>query len=477
MDREGYRVERDLFGEVLIPVEAYYDTSTVRAIENFPISGLRFPRAFIRALGLIKYSAAKVNLKLGLLDRDRAEAIMRAALEVVDGRYDDQFVVDIFQTGSGTSTNMNANEVIANRAAELLGGKKGDKKLIHPNDHVNMCQSTNDVFPTAIHISVAESIIKMLLPSLKILEESLRMKASEFESIVKCGRTHLQDAVPITLGQEFSGYASMIRHGIQRLERNMEEILELPIGGTAVGTGLNAHPDFGRMVVEEISNITNIMFKVSENRFEQLQLRDSCVSISGCLRTIAGSILKIIRDLRLLSSGPNTGLGEIEVPATQPGSSIMPGKVNPVILESSMLVCVKIFGSDLTIALSNQLGELELNMGMPLIAYELLESIRLLSNMSKNLAVKCINGLRANVERCRYYAEVSPALVTALTPIIGYDRGALIAKKIVDEKKTITQALIEEGYSVDDLKDVIDPLRLTKGGIISKTSIKRGESL
>ncbi|MCS7126297.1 MAG: class II fumarate hydratase [Aigarchaeota archaeon] len=472
MREESYRVERDVFGEVLVPVEAYYGVNTVRALESFPISGLRFPRVFIRALGLIKYSAAKANLKLGLLDRDRAEAIMKAAYEVVEGRYDDQFVVDVFQTGSGTSTNMNVNEVIANRAEEILGGKRGEKKLVHPNDHVNMCQSTNDVFPTAIHVSVAESIIKMLIPSLKILENSLWTKAKEFEEVVKCGRTHLRDALPITLGQEFSGYASAIRHGIQRLEKSLEEVFELPIGGTAVGTGLNAHPEFGKIVVEELSSITGIRFKLAENRFEQLQLRDACVSISGSLRTISGSILKIIRDLRLLSSGPNTGLGEIEVPATQPGSSIMPGKVNPVILESSMLACIKIFGNDLTIALSNQLGELELNMGMPLIAYELLQSIQLLSNTSKNLAVKCIDGLRADVERCRYYADVSPALITALTPIIGYDAGALIAKKVVDEKKTVKQVLIEEGYPVDELKDIIDPLKLTKGGLVSKMSMK-----
>lgn len=471
MSNEEYRIEKDLLGEVAIPMEAYYGVNTARAIENFPISGLRFPRIFIRALGLIKYSAAKANLRLGLLDHKRAEAIMKAAIEVAEGRWDDQILVDIFQTGSGTSTNMNINEVIANRAAELLGGKKGDKKLVHPNDHVNMCQSTNDVFPTAIHVSVAESITKTLIPNLKTLEDALWSKSREFEGVVKSGRTHLQDAVPITLGQEFSGYASAIRHGIQRLQENFKEILELPIGGTAVGTGLNAHPEFGRIVIEELSNLTGISFKLAENRFEQLQLRDACVSISGCLKTIAGSILKIVRDLRLLSSGPNTGLGELEVPAVQSGSSIMPGKVNPVILESSMLVCVKIFGNDLTINLSNQLGELELNMGMPLIAYELLQSIQILSNMSKNLATKCIERLRANVERCRYYAEVSPSLLTVLTPIIGYDTGAELAKKVIEKKKTVKQVLIEEGYYVDDLQDLIDPVKLAKGGIISKKSV------
>lgn len=469
MGQIEYRVEEDALGRMEIPLDLYYGINTVRAIQNFQISGLRFPRVFIKALGLIKYAAAKANLELGLLEKEKAEAIMRAAMEVAEGRFDDQFVVDVFQTGSGTSTNMNANEVIANRAIEILGGRKGDKKLIHPNDHVNMCQSTNDVFPTAINVSVTDYILNYLIPNLEILKKTLEDKMKEFEDIVKSGRTHFQDAVPITLGQEFSGYLSAISRGIERLKKNIDELLELPIGGTAVGTGLNAHPDFGRLVVEELSKLMGIPFRISENRFAALQLRDSCVLISGVLKSIAGSILKLANDLRIMSSGPNTGLGEIELPAVQPGSSIMPGKINPVIPESVMLACVKVIGNDLSITLANQLGELELNMGMPLIAYDLLQSIQLLGNASKSLATKCINGIRANIEKCRYYAEVSPSLVTIITPLIGYDKAARIAKKIIEEKKTLREILIEEGFSEEEVNEMLNLKRLTKGGIIRKT--------
>lgn len=468
MEKVGYRAEEDVLGVVEIPINVYYGISTARAIQNFQISGLCFPRIFIKALGLIKYAAAKVNMELGLLEREKAEAIMKASMEVAEGRFDVHFPVDVFQTGSGTSTNMNANEVIANRAIEILGGKIGDKKLIHPNDHVNMCQSTNDVFPTAINISVADSIIDHLLPSLEILKNTLESKVREFEDIVKCGRTHLQDAVPITLGQEFSGYLSAINHGIERIKKNLDELLELPIGGTAVGTGLNAHPDFGRLVVDELARLTGIPFRVAKNKFEALQLRDSCVSISGVLKTIAGSIIKLCNDLRLLSSGPNTGLGEIEIPAVQAGSSIMPGKVNPVILESTMLACVKVIGNDLSITLANQLGELELNMGMPLIAYDLLQSIQILANSSRNLAIKCINGITPDIEKCRYYAEVSPSLITVISPLVGYDAAAKIARKVVGEKKTVREALIEEGFTKREVDEILDLKRLTMGGILRK---------
>ncbi len=469
MSQMGYRVEEDTLGRIEIPLDLYYGINTVRAIQNFQISGLRFPRIFIKALGLIKYAAAKANLELGLLEKEKAEAIMKAAMEVAEGRFDDQFVVDVFQTGSGTSTHMNANEVIANRAIEILGGRKGDKKIIHPNDHVNMCQSTNDVFPTAINISVTDSILNHLIPSLELLKKALEDKVKEFEDIVKSGRTHFQDALPITLGQEFSGYLSAISHGIDRLRKNIEELLELPIGGTAVGTGLNAHPDFGKLVVEELAKLMGIPFRVAGNRFAALQMRDSCVLLSGVLKSIAGSILKLANDLRIMSSGPNTGIGEIELPAVQLGSSIMPGKVNPVIPESVMLACVKVIGNDLSITLANQLGELELNMGMPLIAYDLLQSIQLLGNASKNLATKCINGIRVNIERCRYYAEVSPSLVTIITPLIGYDKAARIARKIIEEKKTLREILIEEGFSEKEINEMLDLKRLTKGGIIRKT--------
>lgn len=464
VDDAGYRVEEDALGKAEIPSRVYYGINTVRAIQNFQISGLRFPRIFIKALGLIKYAAAKANLEVGLLKKEKAEAIMKAAMEVAEGKFDDQFVVDVFQTGSGTSTNMNVNEVIANRANQILRVMTGDKKLIHPNDHVNMCQSSNDVFPTAINISVADSITNQLIPSLETLKDTLEVKVREFNDVIKCGRTHLRDAIPLTLGQEFSGYLSAVTHGIERLKKNLDELMELPIGATAVGTGLNAHPDFGRLVIEELTKLTGIPFRAAMNRFEALQLRDSCVSISGILRTIAGSILKICGDLRLLSSGPNTGLGEIELPPVQPGSSIMPGKVNPVILESAMLACVKVIGNDLSITLANQLGELELNMGMPLIAYDLLQSVQLLSSSSRNLAVKCISGIAANKERCNYYAEVSPSLITVVAPSIGYDVAARIARNIRGEGKTVREALLQEGFDKREIEKILDLRRLVKGG-------------
>jgi len=467
-DGGEYRIERDTLGEMRVPKDAYYGAQTARAVENFPISGWRFPRAFIRAMALIKYAAAKANQRLGYLDAGRAEAIQRAALEVAEGRFDDQFVVDVFQTGSGTSTNMNTNEVIAYRAAELMGGRRGDKTLIHPNDHVNFGQSTNDVFPTAIHVAAAELIAKELTPNLEALEESLRRKAEEFRDVVKAGRTHLQDAMPITLGQEFSGYAAAVKHGIERVKKALEELLELPIGGTAVGTGINTHPDFAKLVVEELRRQTGLEFRVAENRFEAMQLKDACVSTSGALKTVAGSILKIANDLRLLSSGPNTGLAEVELPATQPGSSIMPGKVNPVIPESTLLACVKVIANDVSITMANQLGELELNMGMPLIAYDLLSSIIILANTARNLAVKCVDGIVANAERCRGYAESSPALITVVAPVVGYDKAAAIAKRVLAERRTVREVLLEEGVAADKINEILDLLKMTRGGVLAK---------
>ncbi len=468
-DSGEYRIERDTLGEMRVPKDAYYGAQTARAVENFPISGWRFPRAFIRAMALIKYAAAKANQQLGYLDEKRADAIQKAALEVAEGKFDDQFVVDVFQTGSGTSTNMNTNEVIAYRAAELMGGKKGDKNLVHPNDHVNFGQSTNDVFPTAIHVAAAELIAKELIPSLEILENSLRRKAEEFKDVVKSGRTHLQDAMPVTLGQEFSGYATAIAHGIKRVKKTLEELLELPIGGTAVGTGINAHPDFAKLVVEELRKQTGLEFRIAENRFEAMQLKDACVFTSSALKTVAGSMLKIANDLRLLSSGPNTGFAEITLPATQPGSSIMPGKVNPVIPESTLLACVKVIANDVSITMANQLGELELNMGMPLIAYDLLSSITILANTARNLAVKCVDGIVANVERCRRYAESSPALITVVAPIVGYDKAAAIAKRVLAEGKTVREVLLEEGIAKDRINEILDLLKMTRGGVLAKS--------
>jgi fumarate hydratase class II len=452
-------------GSVKVPASAYYGAQTQRAFENFQISNLVFPRKFIKALGIIKKAAAQVNMQLGLLDKKKGEAISQAAQEVADGKLDHQFILDIFQTGSGTSTNMNANEVIANRAIELLGGTRGDKHTVHPNDHANMSQSSNDVFPTAIHISSVDAIVSDLLPALEKLLRALDEKAEEFSDIVKPGRTHLQDAVPVTLGQEFSAYASMIAHSRERIERAKSSLLEIPIGGTAVGTGINAHPDFGRLVVQRINRMTGLEFYSSKNKFEALQNRDAAVEMSGALRSVAVSLTKISNDLRLLSSGPKTGLAEIELPELQPGSSIMPGKVNPVAPESVSMVCAQAIGNDLSITIAGQSGSLELNAMMPLIAFNLLQSIEIETNAVTLLAEKCIAGIKANRARCRDLAERNYALVTAITPSIGYDRAAQIVKKAQSENKTIREAMLEYGIPEDEVNRILDLKRMTQGGI------------
>lgn len=465
----SYRIESDTLGEMRVPADALYGAQTARAVDNFPISGLTFQRPFIRALGLIKLAAAEANMELGLLDRKIGDAIAKAALEVAEGLHDRHFVVDIFQTGSATSTNMNANEVIANRALEILGLSRGDKKTVHPNDHVNMAQSTNDVIPTAMNVAAVEEIVKKLLPALELLQNELAKKASEFSEYVKAGRTHFQDAVPVTFGQEFSGYATMIKKSIRRVVNALDSLYELPIGGTAVGTGLNAHPEFGSKVVSKLSKLTGLSFRVAENRFEAMGTRDCCLEVSAALRSTAVSLLKICNDLRILSSGPNTGIAEIELPAVQPGSSIMPGKVNPVIVESAMLAAAQVIGYDRAIEEACRLGELELNMGFPLIAYDLLQSIEILANTCTNLAVKCIRGITVNVEKAKKMAESSPALVTVVAPKIGYDKAARIAKKMLAENKTIKQALVEEGiFKPEEVDKVIDLLKITKGGLMEK---------
>jgi fumarate hydratase class II len=451
-------------GSVTVPASAYYGAQTQRALDNFRISGLVFSRRFIRALGIVKEAAACVNMQLGLLDEKKGKAIAQAAQEVTDGELDQEFIVDVFQTGSGTSTNMNANEVIANRSIELLGGTRGDKQVVHPNDHVNMSQSSNDVFPTAIHLSAAEALVADLLPALKKLVLALEEKADEFSDAVKPGRTHLQDAVPVTLGQEFSGYASMIAHGMERIEKAKSSLLELPIGGTAVGTGLNADPDFGRLAVQRINEMMGLQFSPSKNKFEALQNRDAAVETSGALRSVAVSLMKISNDLRLLSSGPEAGLGEIELPAVQPGSSIMPGKVNPVVPESVNMVCAQVIGNDLAITIAGQSGTLELNVMMPLIAFNLLQSIEIEANATRLLAEKCIAGIKANRARCKDLAERSYALATAIAPSIGYDRAAQIAKKAQDENKTIREAMVEEGIPEGEVDRILDLKRLTEGG-------------
>jgi len=459
-----FRIERDSMGEMQVPADAYYGAQTARAVENFPISKLRFGRSFIRALALIKLAAARANSELGLLPENKAQAISQAAREVADGKLDGEFVLDVFQTGSGTSTNMNMNEVIAARAIEILGGKRGDKS-VHPNDDVNMSQSTNDVFPTAIHVAALEGVERELVPALCMLADAFEAKAQEFADVVKSGRTHLQDAVPVTLGQEFSGYASVIRHGVRRVENCRPHLSELAIGGTALGTGLNADPRFAPHVVKELNRLTGLQFRRAENPFEAMQNRDAAVETSGVLRTIAVGLMKIANDLRLLTSGSRTGLNEIELPATQPGSSIMPGKVNPVIAEAVNMVAAQIMGHDAAIAVAALNGNLDLNVMMPIIAYDLVEEIDLMSSACRVLAEKCIRGIKANVERCREYAELTGQLVTAVAPLIGYDKAAAVYKKAVARNTSIRQILLEEKLLPEaKIDEILDLKKLTQGG-------------
>ncbi|MFZ0428608.1 MAG: class II fumarate hydratase [Acidobacteriota bacterium] len=456
-----YRTERDSMGEMRVPEEAYYGAQTQRAVLNFPISDLRFPRPFIRALGLIKKAAAETNLELGLLKPEIAQPILKAADEVIEGRLDEQFVVDIFQTGSGTSTNMNANEVIANRATEIRGGRIGSRE-IHPNDHVNSGQSSNDVIPTAIHVSALEQIETRLLPALRRLHSSLAAKALEFDDIVKIGRTHLQDAVPIRLGQEFSAYAAMIEHALDRMAAVRPRLSELAIGGTAVGTGLNCPPGFPSRVVSRLSQWTGLEFREAANRFEALSARDAAVETSGMLRTVAVSLMKIANDLRWLGSGPRCGIGELLLPPTQPGSSIMPGKVNPVIAEAVTMVAAQVIGNDVTITVSGQAGNFELNVMMPVLAHNLLQSIQLLSNAGSVLAEKCIDGLNADRTRARDMVEKSLAMVTSLAPRIGYDRAAEIAKEAYQTGRTVREiCLREQVLPQDELDEALDPRGMT----------------
>jgi fumarate hydratase class II len=459
------RTERDSMGEMVVPASAYYGAQTARAVENFPISGLRFPASLVHALGTIKGACARVNGALGLLEPRLADAIGRAAAEVAAGRLDAEFVVDVFQTGSGTSTNMNANEVIANRALELLGGRRGDKTLVHPNDHVNMGQSTNDVFPTAIHVAAYGEIVGTLMPALEELAAAFEERAAAFADVVKAARTHLQDAVPMTLGQEFGGYASVVRHGVVRLRTALGHLAELPIGGTAAGTGLNAPPGFGERVVEELRRVTGHPFVPAPNRFEAMANRDAAVEVSGALRTLAVGLMKIANDLRLLASGDRTGLAEIELPAIQPGSSIMPGKVNPVIPEAVNQVAALVIGHDATIAVAGMNGNLDLNVMMPVIAHALLESIAVSAAAARVLATRCVRGIRANVERCREYAELTGQLVTAIAPVVGYDRAADIFKKAAARGVPIRQILEDEAVLPrEEIDRLLDLRRLAEGG-------------
>jgi fumarate hydratase, class II len=464
MATKEYRIERDSLGEVRVPKSAYYGAQTQRAVENFPISGVVFPAIFIHALGLVKYAAVLANESLGLLDTQIAGPIRDAAREVIEGKHDNEFVVDIFQTGSGTSTNMNANEVIANRALELIGKTRGGKE-IHPNDHVNMGQSSNDVIPTAIHIAALESISKNLLPALTRLQNALKEKADAFDEIVKIGRTHLNDATPIRLGQEFSGYARQIELAIERVQDAAKGLQELALGGTAVGTGINTHPQFAAQAIRVIAAETGLPFREAENHFEAQAARDASVHVSGALKTLAVSLIKIANDIRWLASGPRCAIGEIGLPDTQPGSSIMPGKVNPVLCESVIQVAAHVIGCDATITLCGQAGNFELNVTMPVVTLKLLQAIEFTANAINAFIEKCVIGIEANETRCRELVEKSLAMVTALAPFIGYDAAAAIAHEAVTSGKTVREvAQLKTTLAPDQLERALEPWSMTMPG-------------
>ncbi|MET9803430.1 class II fumarate hydratase [Streptomyces sp. NPDC006368] len=459
-----HRIEHDSMGEVRVPAHAKWRAQTQRAVENFPISGQRLERAHIEALARIKAAAAKVNAELGVLDEDIADAIQEAAAEVAEGRWDEHFPVDVFQTGSGTSSNMNTNEVLATLAGERLGRPDA----VHPNDHVNASQSSNDVFPSSIHIAATAAVTGGLIPALEHLAAALERKSAEFAEVVKSGRTHLMDATPVTLGQEFGGYAAQVRYGVERLRASLPRLAELPLGGTAVGTGINTPPGFSAAVIAEVARATGLPLTEARDHFEAQGARDGLVETSGQLRTIAVSLTKIANDLRWMASGPRTGLAEINLPDLQPGSSIMPGKVNPVIPEAVLMVAAQVTGNDATVAAAGAAGNFELNVMLPVIAKNLLESIRLLANASRLLADRTVDGITANVERAREYAESSPSVVTPLNKYIGYEEAAKVAKKSLAERRTIREVVLDSGYvergdlTLQQLDEALDVLRMTR---------------
>lgn len=462
---DSFRIEKDSMGEVKVPDSAYYGAQTVRARENFPVSDILMPKAFIHVLGIIKKATAEVNLQLSLLTGDIAEAIISAADEIIKGKMDGEFVVDVFQTGSGTSTNMNANEVIANRANELMGGKRGQKHPVHPNDHVNMGQSSNDVIPSAIHMVLLLESEAVLIPRLLELADALGEKADEFDDVVKIGRTHLQDATPVRLGQEFSGYEAMVRGGIERIQACYPRLSELAMGGTAVGTGINTHPRFGKMMAEKISSLAGFSFKEARNHFEAQGSRDAVVEFSGALKTVAVSLMKIANDVRWLGSGPRCGIGELHIPALQPGSSIMPGKVNPVIAESLAQVAAHVVGNDAAVTIGGMSGNFELNVMMPMMMYNALQSIQLLASGCAVFNEKCVEGLSANRERCAGFIEQSLAMCTGLVPEIGYDRAVKIAREAWQSGKTIREIVVEQKIVTEKrVEALLDPLSMTKPG-------------
>jgi fumarate hydratase class II len=458
---DEYRIEHDTMGQVRVPSDALWRAQTQRAVENFPISGSTLEPAHVHALALIKAAAARVNAELGVLDRDLADAIEAAAQEVVGGSHDDQFPIDVFQTGSGTSSNMNANEVVATLATRSLG------RDVHPNDHVNASQSSNDTFPTSIHIAATAALTHDLIPALDHLASAFEAKASEFSQVVKAGRTHLMDATPVTLGQEFGGYATQLRLGIDRIDAALPRVAELPLGGTAVGTGINTPPGFSARVIEVLAELTDLPLTEARNHFEAQGSRDALVEASGQLRTIAVGLHKICTDLRWMGSGPRAGLGEVRLPDLQPGSSIMPGKVNPVLPEAMSMVCAQVIGNDGAIAFAGASGNFELNVMMPVMAANLLSSIRLLANASRVLADRCISGIEADEEHCRTLAESSPSVVTPLNRFIGYEAAAAVAKRAVKERRTIREVVIDEGYvdrgalTEQQLDEALDVLRMT----------------
>ncbi|MCU4718333.1 class II fumarate hydratase [Halapricum hydrolyticum] len=463
---DEYRTESDSLGEMQVPADAYWGAQTQRAVENFPISDARFGRRFVRALGIVKKAAAQANRDLGTIPEEKADPIIDAADEVIAGEHDDQFPVDIFQTGSGTSTNMNANEVIANRATEIYGGEVGTRE-IHPNDHVNFGQSSNDVIPTAMHVAALEAVERDVIPGLETLREELQAKEKEFDDVVKTGRTHLQDATPVRLGQEFSGYRAQVEKGIARVEDSTDRLAELALGGTAVGTGLNTHPEFPELAAEYISEGSLLPFREADNHFEAQAAHDAMSEAHGALRTVTGSLHKIANDLRLLASGPRNGLGEIDQPENQPGSSIMPGKINPVVAESVNQVYAQVVGNDAAVSTGAANGQIDLNLYKPVIAYNFLQSAQLLANVSGTFATKFVAKLEADRTHCEQRVQQSMALATALNPAIGYDKASKVAKQALAEDKTIREVVLEEGYlDEDEVDEVLDPAKMTEPGIL-----------
>ena len=454
----GYRKEKDSMGELEVPEDRYYGAQTQRSLQNFKIGGERFQRELIRAYGIVKKAAAKVNSDSGRLDKKIADAISNASDEVIDGKLDDHFPLVIWQTGSGTQSNMNFNEVISNRAIEKLGGVLGSKDPVHPNDHVNMSQSTNDTFPTAINIAAVESTTHKLIPELEKLRQSFEYKSKEFDSIIKLGRTHLQDATPLSLGQEFSGYTSALEHGIKRINNALKSCYELAIGGTAVGTGINSFEGYAEATANEISSITDLPFKTAQNKFEALGGQDCIVDLSGALKTVSGSLFKIANDIRWLASGPRSGIGEILIPSNEPGSSIMPGKVNPTQCEAMTMVCAQVMGNDTTIMVAGASGNFELNVYRPVIAYNILQSIRILSDAINSFRTNCVDGIEANEEKINTNLYNSLMLITALNSHIGYDKAAEVAKKAYTDNSSLKEAIIELGYmSGEDFDKFVKP--------------------